>query len=104
MRRTVKIHDRELEMRFTLRSLFIYETLAGKPYEGKLLQDAYILCYATLLAYNPDTFSMSFSEFIEECDGNPEIFGTFLELMEDRRKLKDQESPEDGKKKAPESR
>lgn len=91
-------------MKYTLRSLFVYEGLTGRPYEGKLLQDAYVLCYATLLACNPDRFSLTFDEFIIECDENPDIFSNFLQMLEERKRIEGQEQVVESKKKVTESR
>lgn len=99
MARTVTIDGREYEMRYTLRALFIYESLAGRPFDGRTLSDMYLLCYSTLLACNPEIFNMSFSEFIDFCDNDSTVFKEFSMVLADRAKIEGQK-PGASKKKA----
>ena len=95
--RTVSIGGREYGMRYSLRGLFVFETIAGRPFDGKTLSDSYLLCYSTLLASNPEGFTLTFSDFIDACFSDPSIFWTFTEMMLEQKKLNDQ-LPEDKKK------
>ena len=97
MIREVTISGRTYRMRHSLRVLFVYEEIAGKPYEGGSLQSAYVLCYACLLANNPDSFSMTFPEFIDACDADPGIFRMFAEMVGGQNRLDAQAA--DSKKK-----
>lgn len=80
--RTVSIDGREWVMAYNLRSLFIYEEIAGHPYTGERTIDSYVFMYAMLQANNPE-FAVEFDAFIDSCDSNPEILDTFLEVMKD---------------------
>lgn len=76
----VRIADKEYSMVYNLKTLFTYETIAGKPYEGKLTIETYTLAYSMLLANNDD-FSYSFDEFIAFCDDDPSIYDTLIEVL-----------------------
>ena len=94
----ITILDKEYPVRQTLRALFIYEELAGKPFSGKNLCDLYIHCYCTLLACNPDTFKMTFSEFIDRCDEDPGIFRSYLDMIKENARIDGQMATKSKKK------
>lgn len=77
----VRINEIEYKLKWTLRGFFIYEELSGRPFEAGKIVNEYLLLYAMLLANNPDTFSMTFDEFIAECDANNQIYASFAEMM-----------------------
>lgn len=102
--RTVIVRDKEYTVRHSLRALFIYEELSGKPFTGQSLADSYLLCYATLLACNPDTFTLTFSEFIDECDSDPMIFRSYTDMLSEMNRLGSQVAENDDKKKEMQNR
>ena len=55
----VTINGATYGLEYNLRSLFIYEEIAGHPYKGDKTIDNYMLMYAMLQANNKD-FSLSF--------------------------------------------
>lgn len=80
--RKVSIKGAEYKLAYNLRSLFVYEEIAGHPYKGEKTMDTYVLLFAMLQANNED-FSMTFDELIDACDEDMGIFGVFGEVMED---------------------
>ena len=78
--KTVVLQGIELKLAYNLRSLFIYEEIAGKPYTGEKTVENYMLMYAMLLANNED-FSLSFDEFINECDADLSLYQAFVEVL-----------------------
>lgn len=80
--KTVVINGKEWKLAYNLRSLFIYEQIAGHPYTGEKTMDNYLLLYAMLQANN-ESFSMTADEFIDACDEDMGIFQVFVEVMED---------------------
>ena len=80
--RTVTIGGVEYKLAYNLRSLFIYEEIAGHPYKGEKTIDSYILLFSMLQANNED-FSMTFDEFINACDEDMGIFQAFALVLED---------------------
>lgn len=80
--RRVTINGTEYKLAYNLRSLFIYEEIAGHPYKGERTIDSYLLLFAMLQANNGE-FAMTFDEFITACDEDMGIFQTFASVMED---------------------
>lgn len=74
--RHITIRGKEYTLAYNLRSLFIYEELAGKPFDGLKTIDNYVLLYAVLQANNED-FDLGFDELIDECDADFSIFQAF---------------------------
>lgn len=83
--KTVVLQGIELKLAYNLRSLFIYEEIAGKPYTGEKTVENYMLMYAMLLANNED-FSLSFDEFINECDADLGLYQVFVEVLTEQGK------------------
>ncbi len=78
----VNIQGKEYVIKHSLRCLFKYEQLFGKPYQGQTSEENYQLLHAALFAYNPE-YTMTFDELIDECDNDPGIFIAFQEEMTD---------------------
>lgn len=83
--KTVVLQGIELKLAYNLRSLFIYEEIAGKPYTGEKTVENYMLMYAMLLANN-EAFSLSFDEFINECDADLSLYQAFVEVLTEQGK------------------
>lgn len=98
--RTVNIKGVWYKLRYTLRSFFIYEQITGASYDSEKLSNSYILLYATLCACNSE-FALSFEALIDTCDEDPNIFKTFMQVLEDEANRVKQLNPEgqDEKKK-----
>lgn len=93
----VTINGKEYGIAYNLRSLFIYEEIAGHPFTGAKSFDLYMLLYAMLQANNKD-FSLTFDELIDACDADMGIFQTYMTVMEEYGKR--MEAFVDNKKKA----
>lgn len=101
----INIKGKNYTLKNTIRSLFIYEKIANKQFDGKNLIDYYILFYSTLLANNPDEFNLTFDEFIEINDQDINLFNQFVEFITKSNQInnqlidKDKEEEKDIKKK-----
>lgn len=98
---TVKINGREYAVKYTIRALFIYEQITGKPFAVETSMDSYIFVYAILLANNPDN-AISWDEFVDACDADPTLFGRLNEAVNRASKMEQIMQPSDdegGKKK-----
>lgn len=80
--RTVTIGGVEYKLAYNLRSLFIYEEIAGRPYKGEKTIDSYVLLFSMLQANN-EGFSLTFDEFIDACDEDMSIFQEFALVLEE---------------------
>lgn len=97
----ITIRDIQYKLKYTIRSLFIYEQITGKSFQFDGLMSEYILFFATLIANNPD-MELSFDELINECDENPQIFQNYRKwLLKELEKqaLFNQDTEEDNSKK-----
>lgn len=81
MMKTVEILGDEFKLAYNLKTLFVYEEIAGHPYKGEKLVDTYTLMYAMLLANN-EHFSLTFDQFIQECDDKLGLYSVFCEVLE----------------------
>ena len=101
----ININGKNYQLKNTIRSLFIFEKIANKQFDGKNLIDYYILFYSNLLANNPDEFNLTFDEFIEINDKDVNLFNQFIEFITKSNQLnnqlidKDKEEENDVKKK-----
>lgn len=86
----ININGKNYTLKNTIRSLFIYEKIAGKQFDGKNLIDYYILFYSILLANNPDEFNLTFDEFIEVNDKDMNLFNQFIEFITKSNQLNNQ--------------
>ena len=83
--KTIVVQGIELKLAYNLRSLFIYEEIAGKPYTGERTVENYMLMYAMLIANN-EGFSLTFEEFINECDADMGLYQSFVEVLTEQGK------------------
>lgn len=68
----ITIKQREIEVKYTLRALFIYEQITGKIFKMETIMEQYIFIYCLLLA-NCSNLQLTFDEFIELCDSDTEL-------------------------------
>lgn len=78
---TLKINQTEYQLKYTIRTFFVFETLTERSFDANKLQDNYILFYACLLANNQDTFKLTFDEFVNVCDEDVTLFQQFTEFL-----------------------
>lgn len=98
----IKINGKEYAMRYTIRALFLFEQIAGKPFAISTLLDNYILFYSIILANNPDD-APSWDEFIDALDADPALFTRISDAVEELAKRDDvaaKSEEADSKKKA----
>lgn len=91
----MEINGKNYELKYSLRSMFIWEEMVGKPFEIKTLFDTYCFCFSCIIA-NPDNPSLDFTDFIDWCDEHPEVMVEFNTFLENETKLRNQS--EDKKK------
>lgn len=83
----MEILGREYNLKFGLRSMFIYESITGEAFNIKTIFDEYVYFYACLMAdaSNPE---LDFDDFINYSDEHPELLKEFdaALLAESKRK------------------
>lgn len=69
---TITIKGNEYNVKYTIRSMFIFEKITKKQFKIESIMDWYILYYCIILANNMDT-TLTFDEFIDACDDDTSI-------------------------------
>ena len=100
--KTIKIKNQKYKVKYTVRSLFIFEQITGKPFRIETLLDNYVFFYSIILANNLDTENIiSWDDFIDELDKNPNLFSVINDAIEDKQEkdkiFQTEEVKDDGK-------
>ena len=83
--KTIKIKNQKYKVKYTVRSLFIFEQITGKPFRIETLLDNYVFFYSIILANNMDKENIiSWDEFIDELDKNPNLFSVINDAIDDK--------------------
>ncbi len=69
----IQINGNEYNIKYTIRSLFIFEQITGKAFKIETLLDNYVFFYSMLLACNPDNI-ITWDDFIDALDADPNLF------------------------------
>ncbi|KAA6344044.1 hypothetical protein EZS27_008301 [termite gut metagenome] len=70
------IKDFEIELKYTLRALFIFESISKKTFAINTITDLYLFFYSVILSNNPN-IELTFDDLINECDVDTSIFSSF---------------------------
>ena len=81
----ITINGKQYRVKYTIRALFIFEQITGKPFEIKTLLDNYIFFYSMILANNPDNV-LDWEEFLDALDGDKELLSQLTKLVDDYQK------------------
>lgn len=82
---TIKIKEKEYKVKQTIRAIFLWEQITERQFEIKSTLDNYLYFYCLLLANNPDF--MSWDEFINLLDDEPEILIQLSKVLTEQTKL-----------------
>ena len=81
----ITINGKQYKVKYTIRALFIFEQITGKPFEIKTLLDNYIFFYSMILANNSDNV-LDWDEFLDALDGDKELLSQLTKLVDDYQK------------------
>jgi len=76
----ITIQEKTYTIKYSIRSLFVFEQLTGKVFKLETLTDTYIFFYSMLLSGNTDC-TLSFDEFIDECESQPDLLSDFQNYL-----------------------
>lgn len=76
----MKILDKEYNLKFGLRSMFIFESITGKTFNISTIFDEYVYFYSCLMS-DTNNPALDFDEFINYCDEHPELLKEFDEAL-----------------------
>lgn len=77
----ITINEKQYKIKYTLRALFIFEQITGKPFNIGTLLDNYIFFYSIILANNDD--ALTWDEFIDALDNDPSILTQISKAVEE---------------------
>ena len=83
--KTIKINDKEYKVKYTIRALFYWEQITGKPFAINTLLDNYLFFYCMILANNPDDV-LEWDQFLNAIDNDPTLFSQINSTVEDSQK------------------
>lgn len=82
---TITIKGKEYKIKYTLRAIFLFESIADKQFEIKSTLDNYLFFYCMIIANNEDI--LSWDEYINALDEEPSLFLKMNEIVLKMNKL-----------------
>lgn len=103
VKNTVIINGTEYAVKYTIRALFIFEQITGKPFKIETLLDNYVFLYSMLLASNKDNV-LQWDDFIDALDADRTLFQKLNDIVAEQEKARqifeDSTPDPDGEKKS----
>lgn len=93
----MEILGREYNLKFGLRSMFIFESITGNAFNIQTVFDEYVYFYSCLMADTSNP-TLEFDDFIAYADEHPELLKEFDELLIAESKRKNALTNKDKKK------
>lgn len=93
--KTITIKDKEYNIKYSIRALFIFEQITGKPFKIETLLDNYIFFYSIILASNKGNV-LDWDDFLDELDTNPNLLIQLNEILNQQDKLDNIFNKEEG--------
>lgn len=78
---TITIRQTEITLKYSFRSLFLFERISGQTFNPKTLEDFCSFFYCVVCSSNKD-LDITFDEFIDEViDPQPELMNQFVSWL-----------------------
>lgn len=81
----IEINGKKYRIKYSIRSLFIWEQITGKSFKIENLLDNYLFFFCMILANNPDNV-LDWNEYLDAIDENPELFKRMSDIIEEQQK------------------
>lgn len=81
----IEINGKNYKLKYTIRSLFIWEQITGKSFKIENMLDNYLFFYSMILANNPDNI-LSWDDYINAMDEDPMLFKRMTDIIEEQQK------------------
>lgn len=78
----ITIKDKNIELKYTIRAMLMFENIADKTFNASGLTDVITFMYCCVLASCKD-YSITFDEFIDYLDENPSVINEFGDWIQD---------------------
>ena len=79
MKLTIK--DKEIELKYSIRSLIMFENMAEKSFAPETLTDIITFMYCVVVSSSKD-YSLTFDDFIDFLDENPDVIKDFGDWLQ----------------------
>ena len=97
----ITIKGKQYKVKYTIRALFVFEQITGKPFNIATLFDNYLFFYCLILANNPDNI-LDFDDYLDAIDSDKDLYlqlSTVIESYQKYDNLLSAEDDSDDKKK-----
>ena len=81
----IEINGKNYKLKYTIRSLFIWEQITGKSFKIENMLDNYLFFYSMILANNSDNI-LSWDDYINAMDEDPMLFKRMTDIIEEQQK------------------
>lgn len=81
----IEINGKNYKLKYTIRSLFIWEQITGKSFKIENMLDNYLFFYSMILANNRDDI-LSWDDYINAMDADPTLFKRMSDIIEEQQK------------------
>lgn len=91
----VKINDKTIELKHSLRSIILFESIANKPFGITTMTDISLYFYCSIMASEP-SLELTFEEFLSWLDepDNEGLFQEFFDFNQKKDKIDNALSPD----------
>ena len=76
----IKIDNREIELKYSFRSLMSYENIQNKTFAPQLMTDILVFFYCTIHGSDRDV-KLSWDDYVDMIDANPQLVTDFCEWL-----------------------
>lgn len=81
----IEINGKNYKLKYTIRSLFIWEQITGKSFKIENMLDNYLFFYSMILANNPDEI-LAWDDYLNAMDEDPTLFKRMSDIIEEQQK------------------
>jgi hypothetical protein len=78
----ITIKDKEIELKYTMRSMLMYENITDKTFAPNTMTDIVTYMYCVVLSSTKD-YSITYDEFIDYLDENIDVVNEFSQWLID---------------------
>lgn len=78
----ITIKEKEIELKYTLRSMLMYENITDQTFNPQTMTDLITYMYCVVVASSKD-YTLKFDEFIDYIDDNPNVINEFGNWIQD---------------------
>ncbi len=85
----LKINEKEIKLKNSLRSLILYENVTGQTFAApQTIQDIITYFYCVVVGSSKD-YSLSFDDFVDLLDEKPDLINEFTAWIQEQAKIND---------------